>query len=100
MKKLVFLGAFVALSASLMLAQADPEQTALAVAQTAASARANALGVLPPEPMLLPPVLPEPTLLPVPAPAPDDAPPDEPVAPVAPELAPPELEPPPEPPAP
>jgi len=44
MKKFVFLGAFVALSATLMLAQADPEQTALAVAQTAAAARANALG--------------------------------------------------------
>jgi len=44
MKKLVFLGAFVALSATLMLAQDNPEQTALAVAQTAASSRASALG--------------------------------------------------------
>ena len=38
MKKLVFLGAFIALSATLMLAQADPEQTALAVAQSTAAA--------------------------------------------------------------
>src|SRR6187549_3210582 len=44
MKKLVFLGAFVALSATLMLAQADPEQTALSVAQAAAAARASTLG--------------------------------------------------------
>jgi Zn-dependent metalloprotease len=44
MRKFVFLGAFVAMSATLMLAQADPEQTALSVAQTAASARASALG--------------------------------------------------------
>ena len=44
MKKLVLLGAFVALSATLMLAQADPEQAALAVAQGTAAARANALG--------------------------------------------------------
>jgi zinc metalloprotease ZmpA len=44
MKKLVYLGAFLAASATLMFAQADPQQTALAVAQPAAAARASALG--------------------------------------------------------
>lgn len=44
MKTLVYLGAFLAASATLMFAQADPQQTALAIAQTAATARASALG--------------------------------------------------------
>jgi Zn-dependent metalloprotease len=44
MKKFVLLSALVALSATLMRAQADPEQTAVAVAQAAANARAAQLG--------------------------------------------------------
>ncbi|HUR36160.1 MAG TPA: M4 family metallopeptidase [Vicinamibacterales bacterium] len=44
MKKLVYLAAILATSATLMFAQADPQQTATAVAQSTANARANALG--------------------------------------------------------